>query len=198
MKELRDAPSPHEIFSAEIEHIPSRVKRFLRQAPDTGGYEQTWEYFVGSYGGAFDLLAESTLPNWQSGQLAPPIFFLCRHSIELSIKSAIVEYASSVGQEPNIGGHSLLQLWSELGRQIQAAGYDFPDEWGEYCGKLVDHLHNVDPDGERFRFPVSRRGAAFRTTEYELRELAVAHWHIGMYCDGCIGMLDDLGRQDGS
>jgi hypothetical protein len=28
-----------------------------------------------------------------------------------------------------------------------------------------------------------------------LEGLAVAHYHIGMLCDGAIGMLDDLGRQ---
>jgi hypothetical protein len=120
---------------------------------------------------------------------------LCRHSMELSIKQTIVVYAESAGEAPLIEGHSLAQLWNELLRQIKAAGFEIDDEWTVYYGNLVQHLHDVDPDGERFRYPTSRKGVAFNYTEVDLRGLAVAHWHVGVLCDGAIGMLDGLGRQ---
>lgn len=118
-----------------------------------------------------------------------------RHAVELTIKSAIVEYARSAGETPSIAAHGLIHLWKELQRQISRAGYNVDDEWTLYCTKLIDHLHSVDPDGERFRYPTSRTGAPFALTHVELRELAVAHWRIAMNCDGSISMLHDLGRQ---
>ena len=189
------ASDPHAIFSAELERIPTKMKTFLRRERAPSSFEKTWENFEGAYGRAFDKLAEDALGNWSDGQLALPLAFLCRHSIELSIKGAIVAYAESAGEAPLIEGHSLAQLWGELLRQIQAAGFIIDDEWTVYCGKLVQHLHDVDPDGERFRYPTSRKGIAFDYTEVDLRGLAVAHWHVGMLCDGAIGMLDALGRQ---
>jgi hypothetical protein len=186
---------PHSIFSAELERIPKKMRRFLKRERPPSSFEKTWENFSGAYGTAFNKLTKDALSNWSGGQLALPLFFLCRHSMELSIKQAIVVYAQSAGEAPLIEGHSLAQLWNELLRQIKAAGFEIDDEWTVYCGNLVQHLHDVDPDGERFRYPTSRKGVAFDYTEVDLRGLAVAHWHVGMLCDGAIGMLDGLGRQ---
>jgi hypothetical protein len=187
---------PHSIFSAELERIPKKMRRFLKWERPPSGFNKTWENFAGAYGMAFDNLTEHALSNWSGGQLALPLFFLCRHSMELSIKQAIVVYAESAGESPLIEGHSLAQLWNELLRQIKAAGFEIDDEWTVYCGKLVQHLHEVDPDGERFRYPTSRKGVPFDYTKVDLEGLAVAHWHIGMLCDGAIGVLDGLGRQN--
>jgi hypothetical protein len=106
-----------------------------------------------------------------------------------------VVYAENAGKAPSIAGHSLAQLWNELLRQFAAAGFGIDDEWTVYCGKLVQHLHEVDPDGERFRYPTSRKAVPFEYTRVGLEGLAVAHWHIGMLCDGATEMLDALGRQ---
>jgi hypothetical protein len=194
-KKLGANLDPHSIFDAELQRIPAKMRKFLVREPAPSTFEKTWEYFEGAFGMAFDVITKTALANWSGGQLALPLFFLCRHSMELSIKGAIVAYAESAGELPRIEGHGLAQLWNELMRQIQAAGFETDDEWTVYCGKLVQHLHEVDPDGERFRYPTSRKGVAFDFTRVELKELAVAHWHIGMLCDGAIGMLDGLGRQ---
>ena len=94
-----------------------------------------------------------------------------------------------------IEGHSLSKLWAEFLRQVELAGFGNDDAWTVYCGKLVQHLHDSDPDGERFRYPINRKGQRFDLTHVKLRELAVAHWHICMLCEGTVAMLDDLGRQ---
>lgn len=187
---------PHTIFSRELEALPSVVKPFLKHRPRSDSYYTTWESFCGAYGRAFDSLSAMLLEEGRDpGQLGAPIFFLCRHSIELSIKWAIIEHARSAGENPKIEGHSLIKLWRELLKQFELAGFPSDDDWTVYCGKLVEHIHNVDPDGERFRYPESRQGTPFGYTAVELKELAVAHWHIGMLCDGAGEMLQALGRQ---
>lgn len=43
----------------------------------------------------------------------------------------------------------------------------------------------------------NKAAQAFDLMRVELEGLAVAHWHIGMFCDSAIGVLQDLGRQGG-
>jgi hypothetical protein len=185
----------HTIFHEELDNLPSDVKRFINKRGSQGEYAKTLEYYTGAYGLAFDKLAAQELEGWAGrSQLAEPLFFLCRHSIELSIKAAIREYSEP--QRRIAEGHSLIQLWRELITLIDNADLgDGSDDWTVYCEKLIKHIHDADPDGERFRYPSDKGGQVFELTRFELEGLAVAHWHIGMYCDGSIGMLQDLGRQ---
>jgi hypothetical protein len=187
--------SPHTLFEEQLETIPSDVKKFLKKRKAQGEYAKTWEYFVGAYGMAFDRLAKEELERWTGqSQLAEPLFFLCRHSIELSLKDTVREYSDPPGRIAE--GHNLLQLWRDLVGLVNAAGLgDGSDDWTIYCGKLISHIHDADPDGERFRYPSSKNGREFELTRIELEGLAVAHWHIGMYCEGTIAMLQELGRQ---
>src|SRR5438874_8584744 len=113
----------------ELEHVPAEMRKFLRRERAPSSFEKSWENFEGAYGMAFDRLAEDALRNWSGGQFALPLFFLCRHSIELSIKGAIVAYSESAGEAPLIEGHSLAQLWNDLLRQVQAAGFGIDDDW---------------------------------------------------------------------
>ncbi|MBB5693737.1 hypothetical protein [Muricoccus pecuniae] len=57
-------------------------------------------------------MAGRLLQFWASGRAVLPLFFLCSHSIELSIKSAIRECAEVLGETPDIAGHSLARLWN--------------------------------------------------------------------------------------
>lgn len=189
------ARDPHTLFDEELKRVPSKIRPFLEKRRASGDYAKTWEYFVGAYGRAFDVLAQGELENWSGhSQLTEPLFFLCRHSLELSLKDAIREYSVPPGRIPT--GHSLLQLWNELLKLQKEAGLgDGTDEWSIYCTKLIGHIHDADPDGERFRYPSDKLGRVFELTRVQLEGLAVSHWHVGMYCDGAIGMLQDLGRQ---
>jgi hypothetical protein len=151
----------------------------------------------GAYNDAFDLLAEKLLAEWHYERVALPLFFLCRHSIELSIRGAIIEYAEALGESPDVAGHSLARLWNELMRLAQATGFKNDDARTIHCEKLVLHLHDVDPDGERFRYPTSRAGVPFECARVDVERLAVAHWHIGLLCDAMGEMLGSVGRENG-
>ncbi len=172
----------------EIERVPVKVRKFLHR-DEPPSYAKTWEFFSYGYGWAFDELAKKALETWPSRDyLAMPLFFLARHSIELHLKDTILEYARTDDTPPDLGTHGLIQLWNQLRKYMERYGIPADDEWGVYCGKLLNHVHEVDPDGERFRYPAARDGASFELTRIELEGLVRAHWHITMYCDGCANM----------
>ena len=182
----------HQLFDDEMQRVPHSIRPFI--SGNTNRYE-SWEYFIGSYGKAFDILVENALRAYPDPQLNVAIMYLSRHAIELSIKDAIIAYAESAGQVDPVLSHNLLLLWEELLRQTEAAGFKNDDDWTVYCGKLVEYIHGFDATGEKFRYPANRRGVLFEMPDIDLKQLAIAHWHIGMLCDGAIGMLDALGRQ---
>lgn len=190
----RPRVNPHQTFTEEMQIVPAEMRKFLVRDRRPSSYDKTWENFSGAYGEAFDLLSGKLLAEWHGSRLALPLFFLCRHSIELSIKRAIIEYAGYAGETPDLQGHSLARLWNELMRQVEAAGFRNDDLWTAHCGKLVRHLHDVDPDGERFRYPTNRSGAEFECTKVDVERLAVAHWHIGVLCDALGEMLQAIGH----
>lgn len=171
------------------------MRPFLKRERKPNSYAKTWENFGGAYHEAFEIIAEAALAKNSQGRLTLPLLYLCRHTLELEIKNAIIVYSESANVAPDIKGHSLSRLWNELMRQIKLAGFDTDDDWTVHCGKLVNHVHQIDPDDERFRYPASVCGAEFDETSVDITSLAVAQWHVGMLCDGVIGMLDDLGRK---
>jgi hypothetical protein len=185
---------PHSIFDRELHNIPDNMRRFLVRGTPTAGYEKTWGYFANAYGRAFDELVETSLRDWPNRRsMDEAIFYLCRHSIELSIKSAILECAEPA--LPNISGHNLLDLWARLQNILANFGIDGADDWTKHCMKLVRHIGEADPDGERFRYPSNRKHVPFEFTRVELQGLAVAHWHICMLCEASVEMLD--AKKDG-
>ena len=113
---------------------------------------------------------------------------MARHSIELSIKSAIVEFAGTDTVPAHLEGHGLLALWYQLGKYMARWGTPNDDNWGKHCEKLLSHMHEADPDGERYRYPADLKGQSFTVTLVDLEDLVMAHWHITTYCDGCVSM----------
>jgi hypothetical protein len=64
------------------------------------------------------------------------------------------------------------------------------EEWGQHCGRLLGHIHEIDPTGEAFRYPHKLDGRKFAYTRVELDGLAKAHRHITMYCGASLDMLE--------
>jgi hypothetical protein len=106
----------------------------------------------------------------------------------LALKAAILEYAKTDETEPKLGTHSLVSLWVQLGEFMDRWYLGTKDDWGEYCGKLVAHMHDSDPDGERFRYPSNRQGKKFEVTRLDVEQLVRAEWHLTMYLDACCEM----------
>src|SRR5277367_1499914 len=110
--------------------VPQRFEKFLIRGEPASHSEQTLEYYGFAYEQAFNTLAERSLDRWHSGGfLTLPLFYLARHSIELSLKRAIAGFAEYTREDPPDCGHSLMRLWNELKRQFGVAKMPEIDEW---------------------------------------------------------------------
>ncbi len=182
-----------DVIRIETENYPSRLKKFIlpRQISSS---EQNWSYFAYAFSKAFEELtmrAMDVAPRMDYLRL--PLFVLGRHSIVLALKEAIKECARCTSDQPEAQGHSLQRLWNELLNELTRAGY-FPDDpWTTYCGKLITHLHEVDPKGESFRYPCGRDGSTFVCMEIDIEQLARAQQNIVLYCDAVISMVSYAG-----
>jgi hypothetical protein len=177
---------------SELPHVPPTVRHFLFREDAPPSSPQSWEFFSFGYGRAFEVMMEVALERWPEGDyLRMPLFFLCRHSLELRLKSAIREYADQSTPAVEMLGHGLVGLWKNLLTQIDRAGFPTDDDWTGYCGKLVDHVDQADPGGEHFRYPSNRVDDPLEYTRVELIGLAKAHFHITCYCDASVSMLLD-------
>jgi hypothetical protein len=177
---------------SEISNPPGRLKKFLFRERQPSGMEQTRSFYAYGYARGFERLADEALENWPgSGGMQMPLFFLARHSIELHLKDAIEAYGRYSPLEPELAGHNLACLWNHLQKQIETAGFPTDDDWTRYCNKLIHHIHEIDPDGERFRYPSNVKGVEFEFTRVELEGLKKAHWHVTGYCDAAASMIMD-------
>jgi hypothetical protein len=171
--------------------VPNRMQKFLiREAPPSDT-TQTLAFYAYAYERAFEEMVDHAKANWRGGgYLQFPVFFMARHSIELHLKWAIEEFYGYTGDPSGDHGHHLVRLWQELKRQFALAGMPDEEEWGKHCGRLLEHIHQIDPTGEAFRYPHNLGGVAFQYTRVELEGLAKAHHHITMYCGASLDMLE--------
>src|SRR5580658_7708156 len=96
-----------------------------------------------------------------------------------------------MGEPYSLDGHSLTGLWNQFKNLIKKSGFLNGDELTPYCEKLINHINESDPDGERFRYPSSKAGDVFAYTRIELEELVRAHYLITLYCGACGDMLSE-------
>jgi hypothetical protein len=176
----------------EIERFPSVVTKFVHRDPTASAYDKTWERFSCGYSAAFEALARKCLEkNQDLTLLSSALFYLARHAVELALKSAILEFAETDDTPPKLTTHNLQALWEQLGEYMDRWGTGNKDQWGVHCGKLIAHMHESDPDGERFRYPSNLKGETFELTRLDLEELVRAEWHLTMYLDACCEMHAD-------
>lgn len=76
---------------------------------------------------------------FRTNQMCMPFLFLCRHTIELSIKGVL---NNKQGKIKKI--RKLKQLWNELNKEIEINNSDFD--------MLIDVLNTIDDDGCKLRY----------------------------------------------
>jgi len=178
------------IGDSELERIPGRIRRFLFREQAPSDATQSLAFYAYWYTRAFEEMVSVALQRWPGGDyMRMPLFFLARHSLELHLKEAIRVFSEV--DDVKFSDHGLAKLWTRLLAVINNNGYNTDDEYADYCGKLVNHIHEADPSGERFRYPVTTSGIEFEYTRVELEGLVRAHFHITNYCEGSILMLKE-------
>jgi hypothetical protein len=173
--------------------VPQQVRRFLHRDEHIGSWGQTTAYYAHAYANAFERLVMVALGIYpRSEYLRLPLFFLARHSAELHLKEVIQEYSAATGLPYEAAKiHSLVTLWNKVKILVQGM---HDDEWSAHVGKLICHLHDFDPDGQRFRYPEDNAGKPFDGTRVELERLAHAHGSITLWCEAVCDMLQ-VGRE---
>jgi len=181
-----------EIIDAEILEVPQKFRGFIRLDADSQGWSRTLNYYGLSYAAAFEELAETFLQNrGRREYLKIPLFYLCRHSVELSIRSAMKDLHEAGFSCEEMSGHNLLALWEKFQSALKNTNLiENDDEWSEYCGRLIKHIHDFDPRGENFRYPVRKNGIPFSSADIEISHLIKAHFKIYGYC-GAVGIMTD-------
>jgi hypothetical protein len=167
----------------------SMVAKYIHHGGDINNYATTWEYVAYTYSRAFDELARKAFEAGRRGSnLSTPLFFLARHSIELALKSAILEYAETDDVASEIDGHDLVCLWKQLSYFMERRRTPATDDWGIIVAKQIADIQEVDPKGDRFRYPTDIKGKPFELTHVELEGLIRAHSSVTTYLDACAQM----------
>jgi hypothetical protein len=181
---------PFEDFYDEIDNFGSEFSKFIHPREFTERYDGTWTYFAFTYERAFEQLARKAYDDGIRGMhLIEPLFFLAHHSMELALKATISEFAQIDEVPPQLTGHRLLDLWDQLYDVMERYGSPPNDHWGIKCRGLVAHIHEIDPEGDRYRYPSNRKGKEYAGTEVDIAGLIKAHGHVTTYLDACRSMF---------
>lgn len=153
--------------------------KILQEVPMSLRYGN-WDLAAYSYQRSFEVMWDYANTDG-SGLSSHALLMVCRQSIELSIKSAIA--ATTSGNPPT--GHRLLPLFNQLMRARKEAGLHGldDDDYTLRVRKEVRNFHDLDPNGDRFRYPSLKDGQPYRDVEPNLDRLFVTHLMITGWCD---------------
>lgn len=185
----------------EVERIPQNLKPVFERAKkeDTDQIIMTMSYMAYAYGKAFTEYAGPALDDWPRGDyIIQPMVYLARHSMELYLKWAIVEYQNFLGDHSDkTDHHGLIKLWNTLTKLLAKAGAPTDSDYSRHCLRLLNHINEIDPDGEQFRYPHDNAGETFELAKVHLEELVKAHYLVSTYAEGSVDMISDLAEEDG-
>jgi hypothetical protein len=120
-----------------------------------------------------------------------PVAFLYRHALELRIKHVLLLGNALIGSPLDFTDrHDLVGLWSECEavlRQLWSAGQD--EDFAAITDQIAQ-FSEVDPDGFRFRYPVTtaRSGSRQPSLDSTFREFGLRTFAERM--EGLIGFFD--------
>jgi hypothetical protein len=141
-----------------------------------------WDLVSYSFERGFEALWDAACAS-TSGLLDRPLLSLWRQSVELAIKSAIIELAGQIDGRP---GHDLAALFRQLLKIREEAGCEDDDELAKSVIDMIDLVQSFDPFADRFRYPSQRNGQPYVGFAVDLDELFRAHWIITTWCEGAV------------
>lgn len=157
------------------------LKAFVRDQADdlTAG---SWDLVSYSFQRGFDAMWDLAIAD-HSGLLVRPLLLLWRQSVELALKSAILELAGSITGDPR---HNLSKLFDQLLRVRADLGSDDDDDLAKQVHAMLAEIQLADPFADRFRYPTAARGAPYPGISADLDKLYQAHWTVVTWCEGAV------------
>jgi hypothetical protein len=125
-----------------------------------GGSPQDLFFYAQAYKEAADRVVEAIEASRQSGDLLVyPVFFLYRHSIELSLKALI---ATGRTLQREVSGypkhHHIDQLWAECQKILEQAFPEADEADTDTVEHCIREAASLDPSGEHARYPKTKSG----------------------------------------
>ena len=142
----------------------------------------SWDLVSYSFQRGFEALWDLAYVD-NSGLLERPLLSLWRQSVELAIKSAILDLAGAVKGKP---AHNLQKLFQQLLDIRTEEGCCDDDDLARTVQAMVAQVQSVDPYGDRFRYPADRSGKPYVGIAVDLDQLFQAHWIITTWCEGAV------------
>ena len=167
------------------------VEEIVQAQPALGGFVRdlstdltagSWDLVSYSFQRGFEALWDLARAD-HSGLLERPLLALWRQSVELAIKSAILELAGGIDGNP---GHNLKALFKQLLEIRAAEGCCDDDDLARNVQTMIAQVQAFDPFADRFRYPADKGGTPYVGVAVDLDELFQAHWIITTWCEGAV------------
>ena len=155
------------------------LRGFLRETSGimiTGSWDLVSYSFQRCFEALWDLASVDT-----SGLLQMPLLALWRQSVELAMKSTILDLAGRISGNP---GHNLQTLFRQLLELRAAEGCQDDDDLARNVTAMISDVQAFDPFADRFRYPADRGGEPYKGVDIDLDKLFQAHWIITTWCEG--------------
>ncbi|SNS95689.1 hypothetical protein SAMN06295912_12629 [Sphingomonas laterariae] len=161
-----------------VEKQPS-LRGFVRDL-STDLTAGSWDLVSYSFQRGFEAMWDLARAD-HTGLLQRPLLVLWRQSVELAIKSAVLEIAGRIDGRPD---HNLQSLFEQLLQVRAAAGCCDNDVLARDVQAMVTLVQSFDPFADRFRYPAEKGGKPYKGFDVDLDELFQAHWIIVTWCEG--------------
>jgi hypothetical protein len=125
----------------------------------TGVHE--WYRYALAYKDAGDRLVGLMGTTYERNMLGPPMLFLYRHSIELHLKSLLLDAGQLLDDPQTVPPkHYLMKLWTTVRAMVLRVGpNDEENEWLLRADSIIQQFDDIDPTSFAFRYPVDTDGS---------------------------------------
>jgi hypothetical protein len=164
---------------------------------------RSWGMTLRAYAIAYRRAAETLFDAHVSKRMVDnfivfPLGFLWRQYVELTLKCllSMIPYDGAeraLGEFPN--GHCVWQLWEPVREYLEK--WSPHDRDRAHVDDVIRQLHEADPNGDGFRYPVSSKRRDRKTTltkvpaQVDLGKLDRSMRKTANYLDGTVLMLAD-------
>lgn len=120
-----------------------------------------WKKYVDGYVKSAEILSTSIPIDF-----IEPYLFMCRHSLELMLKTILMLSQELYDLQPDLPGHhDLRKLWTATYPMIKLVE-KCDDGEITFIGKFIDQYHTIDENSFSFRYPVSKSNKSIQHEKY--------------------------------
>lgn len=134
------------------------------------GFDAWFEISRAYWEAGWALLARVESDPPHSARLLPPALFVIRHSIELQLKSLILDASTNSrldeadNEQRVLNGHSLDSLWKLLQTRLGRVGGVHESARWDRTADIIQQLSLLDHTSFEFRYPVTKKGEPTAST----------------------------------